>query len=240
MAGSDAQAGRGETGDARWPARLSASDYAWEFLRRNPDYRRAFQDCGAGGRLDPRWGLEFPADPGLGPHEVRVYWRADAAPALVLPVAPAPVGEARSWRPVPRAAETRRADDGWRAWLGNGLQLHSPSEAGLAGPLMVVLAFDRDFGLRLKAARALGEREARVGCRLAAHQRLRLERSLRALDGALNQDSYRAIAEAVFGQAVVDREPWRGGTLRDVTIRLVRSGKALMRGGYLRLLRRGL
>ena len=37
----------------------------------------------------------------------------------------------------------------------------------------------------------------------------------------------------------VEREAWRTASLRDTTIRLVRDGLRLMRGGYLDLLRRG-
>jgi hypothetical protein len=46
---------------------LSPGDLAWEFLRRNPDYRKAYQDLVATGRLTEEiardfantWGLRF-------------------------------------------------------------------------------------------------------------------------------------------------------------------------------------
>jgi hypothetical protein len=60
---------------------------------------------------------------------------------------------------------------------------------------------------------------------------------LRALDGHLSDASYREIAEGLFGAARVEREAWKTSSLRDRTIRLVKSGVSLMRAGYRRLLR---
>jgi hypothetical protein len=75
--------------------------------------------------------------------------------------------------------------------------------------------------------------------RLTVARRRRLDQALRALDGALEKDSYRTIARSLFGDAAVEREPWKTASVRDATIRLVRTGKELMRGGYLKLLRSG-
>lgn len=50
--------------------------------------------------------------------------------------------------------------------------------------------------------------------------------------------SYRDIAESLFGSQRVGEEPWKTSPLRDSTIRLVRGGVALMRGGYRKFLRR--
>jgi len=66
----------------------------------------------------------------------------------------------------------------------------------------------------------------------------RLTTMLRALDGHLDGCSYRVIADVFFGRARVASEPWKTSSLRDATIRLVRSGVAFMRGGYRKLLRK--
>lgn len=50
---------------------LTPSELAWEFLRRNPDYRRSYQELRAAGQLSPdmagefarRWGLRFRSRP---------------------------------------------------------------------------------------------------------------------------------------------------------------------------------
>lgn len=47
---------------------LTPSQLAWEFLRRNPEYKKAFQEFVSSGRISPddavifaeQWGLRFP------------------------------------------------------------------------------------------------------------------------------------------------------------------------------------
>lgn len=72
------------------------------------------------------------------------------------------------------------------------------------------------------------------------HRDHRLERStlaLRALDGHAAGASYRALAEVLFGPQRVSAQVWKTSSVRDATIRLVRSGLSLMAGEYRRLLR---
>lgn len=64
----------------------------------------------------------------------------------------------------------------------------------------------------------------------------RLVAILRALDGRLSGASYRAIAEALFGPDRVASEPWKTAPMRDTLIRLARTGFALMRNDYRKLL----
>ena len=74
--------------------------------------------------------------------------------------------------------------------------------------------------------------------RLTPHQRQRFALTLRALDGHLAGERYRPIARGLFGAArVPSGRAWKTHDLRDRTIRLVRAGLALMRGGYRNLLR---
>ena len=72
---------------------------------------------------------------------------------------------------------------------------------------------------------------------LTKQQRDRLILMLRALDGHLDEASYREIAEVLFGARRMESEPWKTSSLRDRTIRLVRGGIALMESGYRKLLR---
>ena len=254
MAASDAHSGHQKPGALPAPGALragehrSVADYAWEFLRRNPDYRADFQRS-AGERgtardtINPHWGLRFPADPAVAAGRAEVFWRPDIAPGVVIPL---DADDATSDPPAARLGPVgplRRDEDGLHLRMGGGLQLFLRGAARADGPLIVVLALDQDFGLRVRAVQAL--HRAVTGAepprsRLTAAQRLRLDRSLTALDGALNQESYRTIAETLFGAAVVEREIWKTSSVRGVTIRLVHTGKALMRGGYLKLLKGGL
>jgi hypothetical protein len=60
---------------------------------------------------------------------------------------------------------------------------------------------------------------------------------MRALDAWLAGHSYREIAEGLFGTERVRGRAWKDHDLRSHIIRLVKSGIALMRGGYRALLR---
>jgi hypothetical protein len=229
-----------------WRSRLGLTvpDLAWEFLRRNADYRVEFARVrGRSSQIDGRWGLRFGVDPDVSAPEADVFWRADVAPGLVVPFdedRQAVAGEARSWRP---SGESRRAEDGLHVRLPEGLQLQYRGSAKPDGPLLVVLSFDQDFGLRVRAVERLNrtvEGLAPPPSHITGAQRERLAKSLLALDGALAGESYRAIAGLVFGQGVVEREAWRTSSVRAATIRLVQAGRDLMRGGYLKILRGGL
>ena len=70
-------------------------------------------------------------------------------------------------------------------------------------------------------------------------RRQRLALVLRALDGRNEGETYRAIAEGLFGKKRIPERAWKTHDLRNRTIRLVQSGLALMRGGYRELLRPG-
>lgn len=250
MAGSEAHSGHDVPGAPR-PGALrgeclwSAADYAWEFLRRNPDYCAEFLRCAASATdaLDPRWGLRFPADPTRPAEAAEVFWRAEIAPGVVIPLEADHAGPGGALPRLKPVGPPRRGKDGLHLRMSGGLQLLLRGDARPQGPLVVVLAFDREFGLRVRAVQTLqrtARGEAAPRSRLTDAQRTRLDRSLRALDGSLKRESYRGIARALFGEAAVQRESWKTSSLRGVTIRLVRSGRDLMEGGYLRLLRGGL
>src|SRR5216684_907317 len=72
---------------------------------------------------------------------------------------------------------------------------------------------------------------------LSLQRRQRLALTLRALDARVEGNSYRTIAEGLFGAKRITERAWKTHDLRNRTIRLVQSGFALMRGGYRALLR---
>ena len=110
-------------------------------------------------------------------------------------------------------------------------------------PAAVVIPLDADFEMRADAALRLwriatGRPDGRPSDRLTRHRRHRLALTLRALDARLANESYRAIAQSLFGRARIPAGPgWKTHELRDRTIRLARAGMKLMQGGYLDLLR---
>ncbi|MFB9264929.1 DUF2285 domain-containing protein, partial [Bradyrhizobium erythrophlei] len=117
-------------------------------------------------------------------------------------------------------------------------------ELPASGSLVAVdLSLDRNFDMRLRAARrffrALEQRP--LGPPPLARSiltRRRLILALRAADGWLEGNSYRQIAQGLFGTLRVPDRGWKTDNLRSQTIRLVKMGLRLIRGGYRALLRR--
>jgi hypothetical protein len=115
--------------------------------------------------------------------------------------------------------------------------------AGTATPAAVVIPLDADFAARADTALHLwrvvtGQPRGRLRERLTRQRRYRLRLTLRALDGRLAGESYRIIAQSLFGRSHIPAGAgWKTHELRDRTIRLARAGLKLMRGGYLDLLR---
>ena len=104
------------------------------------------------------------------------------------------------------------------------------------------LPFDDDFEIRAHAARRLwralnGRPAGPVFHELSPQRRQRLALALRALDARAEGNTYRTIAEGLFGANRIPERAWKTHDLRNRTIRLVQSGFALMRGGYRDLLR---
>ena len=109
------------------------------------------------------------------------------------------------------------------------------------GAVALILPLDSLFEARLDTARRLWRavvRRSRVApATFTVQRRRRLKLVLRALDGDLEGADYRTIAQGLFGGRVPTDAVWRNHYLRSFTIRLVHDGRALMRGGYLNLLR---
>lgn len=135
--------------------------------------------------------------------------------------------------------------DGWHVLLRIGdaehrLWLKEPPVAGAC--YAAELALDGDFESRSHAARRLwlalnGRPAGPTFQKLSTQRRQRLALALRALDARAEGNSYREIAEGLFGTSRIPERAWKSDDLRNRTIRLVKDGVALMRGGYRALLR---
>lgn len=178
-----------------------------------------------------------------------MFWRPEVLPTIVL-LAPAPERFSTAWvfdvaqlgsitaersGPDARHLIIRNQDGDLRVLLHRRPQNK---------PLAIVLPLDDDlpnrastalqFWLRVKT-RASGRGQEPLA--LTRQRRDRLVLMLRALDGHLSDASYREIAEDLFGATRLQHEVWKTSSLRDRTIRLVRSSIAFMRSGYRKLLR---
>lgn len=190
-------------------------------------------------------GCPFAVDPEQNADEAAVVWFPHFDPNVVV-LAPAPVsfGDTQTIGSLPLTVRETTSEGRYvlvelagrrmSLVLSNGLSASSAAAA--------LIPLDARFPARIEAAlqlwRALnGHRAYHRTDPLTRQRRQRLVLSLRALDGRLAGHAYRAIAAGLFGDTRVPKGPaWKTHDLRDRTIRLVRSGTKLMRGGYLDLL----
>jgi hypothetical protein len=193
-------------------------------------------------------GLPFAVDPQLSADQATVFWRANALPTVV-PLAPSPtsftgartidfaeLGELKERAGPDGRHVIIRTDSGeLRVWA---------LDDQVEKPLAIALPLDDDLPIRIKAALRLWARSVHLRGNpttsplpLTRQRHDRLMLMLRALDGHLADASYREIAQVLFGARRLEHEPWKTSSLRDITIRLVRGGRALMQAGYRKLLR---
>ena len=143
------------------------------------------------------------------------------------------------------AGEFRQGPDGWHGIVplaGAIHRLHLPAIPIKGAPLLIELPLDANSDIRLQAAHRFwcaidGRRLGASPLALPLRRRRRFALMIRALDASLAGHSYREIAEGLFGKERVRGRSWKDSDLRSLTIRLVKNGIALMRGGYRALLR---
>lgn len=189
---------------------------------------------------------DFATDPSQGADRVDVFWLPRLDPAVVL-LAPAPQGFSSAAN-LSRLAATheRVASEGayLRVEIAAGrLRIVMMSGAATSTPVAALIPLDSNFPARAASATELWRvlnrtPPLRHPDPLTRQRRQRLLLSIRALDGWLAKATYRGLAMDLFGGPRISAaSSWKTDELRDRTIRLVRNGLSLMRGGYLRLLR---
>lgn len=220
---------------------LDLASLAWEFLRRNPQYRLQHAGWAAGARGPPAgWGLRFPVDPDLDARAAPLFWRAEAAPAHVLPLVESLLGGATRADLVRLSVARREARDGLHLRFANGLQALVPAELSPDTPLAAGAALDAALAARLTGLGALERLLARrppAPDPLSSPGRRRMVWMARALDARAQGAPYRQVAERILGREV-EAAAWRTASARDVAIRLCRAARRLMGGGYRGLLLR--
>jgi hypothetical protein len=237
---------------------LPAAGCAWEFLRRNPDYQKAWlaarseplrsvgESCDAAA-----WGLVRFESPDREARLANVFWQRSVS-REVLTVMASKSDHAEQIQKLPPY----------------GLQCRVTVQAGRDGEQHILFAEEGRFfqlevlglqgleNVRLTTEIVLSPRQAAARVQalrrfsdMITHRRLRtllyppdkrasrLARLLQVLDGWNARASHRDIALAIFGEERVSAD-WRdpGAHLRDHLRRAVRSGRALMMSGYRRLL----
>lgn len=225
---------------------------AWEWLRRDSEYRSAAElsgspTSGAGPVLAKRFGLAAFEPPHLAVPHARPVWRAPLHPA-VLRVSRSPAGPGDSFDLARLGHLARLVGDGRHEHLlfSDGLRtirLDGASGTFTGGPASLVY---RIGGVASAVAPLLALRRflalARSGTFAAGlHRRepraARWILILRAADALAEGESQRVIAGALLRPAAADRR-WRDWdpSLRSQVQRLVRSARHFAAGDYRRLL----
>lgn len=219
---------------------LDGPSLAWEYLRRNPDYRHDWLHHRRSPDAAQRWGLRALEDPSLDARDAYPTWFPDHASVIQLhPDADPPPGAVAFafWR---LAGYKHLIHDGQRLTL----TIHRPGRR-----LRFVLAPGLEDGMAFVHAVRSGATSslphlaaslsfvtdnaslATVLGRPSANALLELH-TLQALDATLAGASLRSTAEGLFGGATVAADWHADSALRARVRRLTRRGKALMRGGY--------
>ena len=221
---------------------------AWEYLRRNPDYRRDWLRRRNQPESAHVWSLRLLEDPALDARDAHPAWFPDHDGVLQLyPDADPPpqVHTFDFWR-IP--GRKHLVHDGKRlmltaCWPGCCVRLALPP--GLTDGMAYAYAV-RACAASCARYRTLIEEldklAAATGAEPLAAARARpapaalLElHTLQALDAALAGASLREAARGLFGTDAVATGWYADGGLRSRVRRLVHRGESLMRGGYRRL-----
>ncbi|KPU89902.1 hypothetical protein APR50_27510 [Variovorax paradoxus] len=237
---------------------LDGPALAWEYLRRNPHYRAVY-DLHARGSDDEtghaaRWGLRLLEDPARDARQAQPAWLPDPDGLPQLHPDAAAASDAPVFALWRMPGRKQLAHDGQRLLL-TAYRPEGTLRAAVSPALEHGMAYAHGLaaGARLRerwrAAAATMERidgyygrdASLAGTHARAHGRpdriaqLHM-RSLQTLDGLHAGATQREIAQALFGAAVV-AERWHDlGELRAQVRRLARRGRALVDGGYRRLL----
>ena len=213
---------------------LDALALAWEYLRRNPDYRLDWLRRARRPDAAQRWGLRLLEDPALDARDAHPAWLPGHADVVQLYPDADPPPDAAAFAFWSLPGHKQLLHDG----KGLVLIARSPGRC-----LRYALAPGLEDGMAVAyaqrggaAAPALGHAPSAVQTRPRPTPAALLElHTLQALDATLAGASLRDVAEGLFGADAVAADWHADGDLRARVRRLVRRGDALMRGGYRQL-----
>lgn len=142
-------------------------------------------------------------------------------------------------------SQLRQGTDGWHGVLhlrGVEHRIWFREAPIVSAAYTVELPLDRDFEFRAWAGIRLwrglkGRPQGAPPHAISAHRRRRIALALRASDAKRDGATYREIAENLLPAHRVAASDWRTHEVRDQIKRLVKTGLALVQGGYRALLR---
>jgi hypothetical protein len=221
---------------------------AWEYLRRHPDYRQDWNSHGLTSETMLRWGLRHLEDPDRDARDAHPVWLRN--PDILVQVYPDadPSPDAPPFGLWHLPGHKQLHHDGHRLRLIIRQPRHC-IRLLLATTLEDGMAYAYGVGASERVHgrwQAVGAEVALLDASLVAPVGVAGDRpgrdaslhmhALQALDGTLAGASQRAVAEVLFGRAVVAEQWHDDSDLRARVRRVIRRGQRLMRGGYRGLL----
>ncbi|HBO2075826.1 TPA: DUF2285 domain-containing protein [Pseudomonas aeruginosa] len=141
-----------------------------------------------------------------------------------------------SYRPSNDEDETA-----FRYVLANGQRLQILDYAGKESAEVAVIPLSLDGFDRIEAVHrllsALHGRAIPPDTRLTRQQRMRLRKMLQAIDGDRDGATQQEIAQVLFNIGHLDRDEWQASSARHGVKALLRDARAMIAGGYRKLLR---
>ncbi|RDS85023.1 DUF2285 domain-containing protein [Dyella monticola] len=220
---------------------LDAPALAWEYLRRNPDYRRDWLRHHARTRaVAQRWGLYGLENPGLDARDAHPAWRLEPAGVVQLHLDLAPTDDTPLFDLWAIAGHKHVFHGGrhlaFSAWWPGHWRRFALAPALAHGMPYVRAVHDGDSRYP-PPAREAASRAAWACSSTRPGRAAWLEvHTLQALDATLAGATLRDLAEALVGPAIVATDWHADSALRARVRRLTQRGTVLMRGGYRRLL----
>ena len=228
---------------------LDGPALAWEYLRRNPEYRRTWQRhrCHSQHEAE-RWGLRLLEDPTRDARDAHPDWFPD--PSSVVQVYPDidPTDDALPFQLWSIPGHKHLTHDGKRLvltahFIDDMLRMAiSPAlEDGMAYAYAVRAGCQlrerwRAIEAELTMLDDANARRAATATDRPGRVPMLHMRTLQALDGTLAGASQREVAEVLYGITTVAERWYDDSDLRAQVRRLIRRGQTLMAGGYHRLL----
>jgi hypothetical protein len=187
-------------------------------------------------------GYDFPADPSLDELHASVFWLVRQDPSVVVLTSPTPdVFDIRGAPKLPPAIQEIVDDQGVHRLVqlgaGDAIQILATTPAPVAALVPLDLeGFDRLEAVRRLLA-AIHHRAIPPDTRMTPQQKARATRMLRAFDGARHGATQREIASVILRLDPLERDEWQDSSARHAIKALLRDARAMIAGGYLRLLR---
>lgn len=191
-------------------------------------------------------GCDFPVDPLLDIPAATIFWDVGLDTSVVL------LAQSLDKMPTPgdRSQTTfegiLRTDDRGNGLLRSGdpaqrIQFLLTAETRADAPLVAVIplgleGFDRVEAL-LRLLAMLHGRIIPSDTRLTRQQLARQRKMLRAFDAHRDGATQQEIARIIFGASHVSRDEWQVSSNRHAVMSLLRDARALIEGGYRKLLR---